>query len=105
MTASGHGATLPETPEFQAVAHFETNRLGRDFVVGDLHGMFDHLRALMAEVGFDGDRDRLFSVGDLVDRGPGSARALEVQLEGRRRCRDADFVNGLSPGNREADLG
>ena len=77
MTASGREATLPETPGPRVVAHFETNRRGRDFVVGDIHGMFDHLRVLLAEVGFDGNRDRLFSVGDLVDRGPGSSRALE----------------------------
>lgn len=105
MTASGHGATLPETPEFQAVAHFETNRLGRDFVVGDLHGMFDHLRALMAEVGFDGDRDRLFSVGDLVDRGPGSARALEWLGEPWfHACRgnhEQFVIDSVDPGQRD----
>lgn len=35
----------------------------------------------------------------------GSVRALEVQLEGRRRCRDTDFANGLAARDREADLG
>ena len=59
------------------VAHFSCNRRGRDFVVGDIHGMFPHLRAILAEVRFDGGCDRLFSVGDLIDRGPESDRALE----------------------------
>ena len=59
------------------VARFHRNRRGRDFVVGDIHGMFPHLRALLAEVAFDRDRDRLFSVGDLIDRGPESERVLE----------------------------
>jgi serine/threonine protein phosphatase 1 len=59
------------------VAYFEANRLGRDFVVGDVHGMFTALRTLLAEVSFEPDRDRLFSVGDLVDRGPESCQALE----------------------------
>ena len=70
---------LPDSgaQEAQTVAHFETNRLGRDFVVGDIHGMFPHLRVLLAEAGFSADRDRLFSVGDLIDRGPESAQALE----------------------------
>jgi serine/threonine protein phosphatase 1 len=54
---------------------FEINPKGRDFVVGDIHGMFSHLRALLAGVNFDGTQDRLFSVGDLIDRGPDSHEA------------------------------
>ena len=55
---------------------FARNRAGRDFVVGDVHGMFGALRELLAVAGFDGQRDRLFSVGDLIDRGPGSRETL-----------------------------
>ncbi len=55
----------------------EINRLGRDWVVGDIHGCFATLDRVLEEIGFDADRDRLFSVGDLVDRGPESGRALE----------------------------
>lgn len=51
--------------------HFETNKTGRDFVVGDLHGCLHELAKLLEYVGFNKD-DRLFSVGDLVDRGPES---------------------------------
>ncbi|MDA8375910.1 MAG: metallophosphoesterase [Planctomycetia bacterium] len=54
------------------------NLQGRDFIVGDLHGHPDVLYRLMDHVGFDYDTDRLFSVGDLVDRGPNSAGALEL---------------------------
>jgi serine/threonine protein phosphatase 1 len=60
-----------------AVRRFTENLLGRDFIVGDIHGMFVHLEALLGRVGFDEECDRLFSVGDLVDRGPQSDRALE----------------------------
>jgi len=59
------------------VQYFDTNPRGRDFVVGDVHGMFTALRMLLDEIGFDEDADRLFSVGDLVDRGPESHEALE----------------------------
>lgn len=59
------------------VARCSLNELGRDFVVGDLHGMFAHLRALLDAVGFDPAADRLFSVGDLIDRGPASKDALQ----------------------------
>lgn len=56
---------------------FEANELGRDFVVGDVHGCFDLLRLAMLRAGFDKSTDRLFSVGDLVDRGPQSGEAVE----------------------------
>ena len=45
------------------------NRTGRDFVVGDVHGCFRTLEQALGQVGFDRERDRLFSVGDLVNRG------------------------------------
>jgi serine/threonine protein phosphatase 1 len=60
----------------QRVQRFALNTLGRDFVVGDIHGMFPHREALLWRVEFDPNRDRLFSVGDLVDRGPASRSAL-----------------------------
>lgn len=50
---------------------------GRDLAVGDVHGCFALLREALDAVGFDPGRDRLFSVGDLVDRGPESAEALD----------------------------
>ncbi|MBU2732451.1 metallophosphoesterase [Acidithiobacillus ferridurans] len=61
----------------RVIAH-PANLQGRDFIVGDLHGHPDVLYRLMDQVGFDYDTDRLFSVGDLVDRGPNSAGALEL---------------------------
>ncbi|KND55054.1 Serine/threonine protein phosphatase [Candidatus Paraburkholderia kirkii] len=47
-------------------------------MVGDLHGCVDALRYLLHEIGFDGARDRLFSVGDLVDRGTDSLAAIDL---------------------------
>jgi bis(5'-nucleosyl)-tetraphosphatase (symmetrical) len=43
--------------------------------IGDIQGCCDELRALLTRVGFSADRDRLWFVGDLVNRGP---RSLEV---------------------------
>lgn len=58
------------------IERYEVNTKGRDFIVGDLHGCYDKLEALLRYVGFDYDVDRLFSLGDLCDRGPYSAHAL-----------------------------
>ncbi|MGH8779610.1 metallophosphoesterase [Paraburkholderia sp.] len=60
------------------VQHHPVNTGGRDFVVGDLHGCVDALRYLLREIAFDPARDRLFSVGDLVDRGTQSEEALAL---------------------------
>lgn len=50
---------------------------GRDIVVGDVHGCFRTLERALGEIAFDPSRDRLFGVGDLVNRGPHSADAVE----------------------------
>ncbi|OEC43142.1 serine/threonine protein phosphatase [Pseudomonas sp. 1D4] len=59
------------------VITLQPNTVGRDYVVGDIHGCFGLLRRLLAQVAFDESRDRLISTGDLVDRGPESELALE----------------------------
>ena len=69
----------PDTP---VVTH-ERNRRGRDFVAGDIHAHFDTLEQALEQLAFDPTRDRLFSVGDLIDRGPRSPDAFEW-MEQRR---------------------
>ncbi|MYH15971.1 MAG: hypothetical protein F4149_12430 [Gammaproteobacteria bacterium] len=64
-------------------AKVAANEKGRDFVVGELHGHFDALRHLLGGVGFSVGVDRLFSVGDLIDRGPQSEEAVEWIEAGR----------------------
>ena len=61
----------------EAVRIFARNERGRDFVVGDIHGMYSALDRFLAELSFDPGGDRLFSVGDLIDRGPESEAALQ----------------------------
>jgi serine/threonine protein phosphatase 1 len=65
-----------ETIEVSRVKRFAANTAGRDFAVGDIHGHFTRLRSALAAVDFDSAVDRLFSVGDLVDRGPECRDAL-----------------------------
>lgn len=57
------------------------NLEGRDFLVGDLHGMHDAFRQALKARGFDPDCDRVISVGDLVDRGPDSPGCLRLLEE------------------------
>jgi serine/threonine protein phosphatase 1 len=60
---------------------FEVNTAGRDFVVGDLHGSYSAFLNLLKGINFDKSVDRMFSVGDLVDRGPDSVSCLSLLTE------------------------
>jgi len=57
---------------------FELNKDGRDFFVGDLHGCYDAFMNALARVDFDFEKDRVFSVGDLIDRGTQSVECLQL---------------------------
>jgi serine/threonine protein phosphatase 1 len=54
---------------------------GRDLVVGDLHGHRSLLERELERVQFDPVRDRVLSVGDLIDRGPESLATLSLVEE------------------------
>ncbi len=54
------------------------NASGRDLVVGDLHGHRFLLEKALDRFEFDPSCDRVFSVGDLIDRGPDSLDTLSL---------------------------
>ena len=56
---------------------FEKNLLGRDYCVGDIHGCFDRLLTILKRIGFNEKVDRLFCVGDTVNRGANSDQFLD----------------------------
>ena len=57
------------------------NNLGRDFVMGDLHGSLSSVKIALSHVKFDATVDRLFLVGDLIDRGLDSFGCLSLLKE------------------------
>lgn len=61
----------------RGVSRFEKNLSGSDYVVGDIHGCFSKLSNDLQAIGFDENADRLFCVGDLIDRGGESERFIE----------------------------
>lgn len=55
------------------------------YIVGDVHGCFDELQALLELAQFDKNKDQLWLTGDLIGRGPKSLQTLR-------------FVKGLGDG-------
>src|SRR5437763_9047334 len=51
------------------------------YAIGDVHGCFETLQRLLRKVEHDPGRDRLWFVGDLINRGPGSVAMLRWGVE------------------------
>ncbi len=93
--------------------------------IGDVQGCADELEDLLAAVGYDPDAHELWFAGDLVNRGPSSARTLRRVIElgadsvlgnhdlhllaadaGQRKPRDSDTLQDvLQAEDRDALLG
>jgi serine/threonine protein phosphatase 1 len=78
----------------------------RLYVVGDVHGEFDHLRRLLLRIDEDHAsrppvaNTRLIFLGDLIDRGPASAAVISLLMEGQRASNQLKVLMG----NHEAAL-
>ncbi len=60
---------------------FPFNRSGIDYFVGDIHGHHTLLLQQLDAINFNFRRDRLFAVGDIIDRGPESERCLDLLVQ------------------------
>lgn len=57
------------------------------YAIGDIQGCFDSLQLLLEKVNFDWQRDELWCVGDLINRGPKSLETLEFLYSHRDRVK------------------
>ena len=46
------------------------------YVIGDIQGCYAELTALLTQIQFDPEHDRLWSVGDLINRGSDNLATL-----------------------------
>jgi serine/threonine protein phosphatase 1 len=53
----------------------------RIFAVGDIHGCFDKLVALMGIIDIDFQKDTLLFIGDYIDRGPDSKEVVDYMID------------------------
>jgi bis(5'-nucleosyl)-tetraphosphatase (symmetrical) len=68
-----------------------------DYLIGDVQGCCDAFDALLAKIAFSASRDRLYLLGDLVNRGPKS-------LETLRRLRGFGSAATCLLGNHDLNL-
>ena len=68
-----------------------------DYLIGDLQGCCDALDQLLAKIAFSPSRDRLYVLGDLVNRGPNSLGTL-------RRLRSFGAAATCLLGNHDLNL-
>jgi serine/threonine protein phosphatase 1 len=78
LHASGHRNQIMKLSRVTRCLTLQPNAHGRDLIVGDLHGHRALLEQELERIGFDPRRDRVLSVGDLVDRGPDSLGTLSL---------------------------
>lgn len=105
--------TVPEFGASLAPAHtrLDVSGDGTVYVVGDVHGCIDELRALWERLA-PGSADRVVFVGDLVRKGPASDAvvefvrtrdsALSVRGNNEALLLRGEEAAGLSPASREA---
>jgi serine/threonine protein phosphatase 1 len=64
------------------------------FAIGDIHGCFDKLRALMEKLPIDLALDTLVFIGDYIDRGPNSIEVVDFLVDLKKRHPDIIFLKG-----------
>ena len=64
------------------------------FVIGDIHGCFDKLFALMDKIQINFNRDQLIFIGDYIDRGSSSLEVVDYLVDLKKRLPDTIFLKG-----------
>lgn len=87
---------------------YEVSTSSRVVAFADVHGAYDDWVALLQEVGvvdadlnWSGGKTHLVSVGDLVDRGPGSRQVVELLMKLDAQAEQAGGAVHMTLGNHE----
>ena len=54
------------------------------YVVGDVQGCFQELKALLKKINFNSNKDKLIFAGDLVNRGGESEKVLDFCIKNKK---------------------
>ena len=79
----------------------------RTLFVGDVHGCHTELKGLLEMANFKPDSERLFFVGDLINRGPKPLEVLKLAYRLRASCvlgnHERSFLKYLKKGSQSSD--
>ena len=64
------------------------------YAIGDIHGRYDKLCALMDKIDIDLDSETLVFLGDYIDRGPQSFEVVEYLIDLQKRHANIVFLKG-----------
>ena len=64
------------------------------FAIGDIHGCYDQLLALMNKIPINFKRDTLVFMGDYIDRGPQSVEVVDYLIKLEKRVPGIIFLKG-----------
>jgi serine/threonine protein phosphatase 1 len=64
------------------------------FVIGDIHGCFGQLCALMDKIPINFSRDQLIFIGDYIDRGSGSIEVVDYLIDLKKQLPGTIFLKG-----------
>lgn len=75
----------------------------KTFCIGDIHGQYDKLLAVLTLANVDFKKDVVIQLGDIVDRGPEPFKCVDLLLNIKnivfiRGNHDAEFINYLQTG-------
>lgn len=62
-----------------------------EYIIGDIHGCYKSFKALLSDIGFNKKNDKLYLVGDLINRGPDSLNVVKYAFDNQDTC---EFVLG-----------
>jgi serine/threonine protein phosphatase 1 len=64
------------------------------FVIGDIHGCFGQLCALMDKIPINFSQDQLIFIGDYIDRGSGSIEVVDYLIDLKKQLPGTIFLKG-----------
>jgi len=64
------------------------------FAVGDIHGCYDKLAALLKQIPLNRDQDIIVFLGDYINRGPDSKKVIDALIELSETCTNTIFLKG-----------
>lgn len=68
--------------------------MNKIFAIGDIHGCFDKLQALMDKIDIDLESDILVFIGDYIDRGKHSFEVVQYLIDLKKRFQNIIFLKG-----------